>query len=127
MAYKDNMSCPLLFKGELRSHRCDLLALNPFFALLAHRVSVYKWQSVGNAFTLVTYSIAGALYANIACKVVYSFLFEDLTKGPSLMSFKGRIYWTMIVIVFFLIGEDETLFFSNKMPNGVQLCPRKPS
>jgi hypothetical protein len=59
-------------------------------------VSRYTWQSVGNGLALWTYTMASVTYLNIAVKVVYWFLFEDLFRGPPLMSRMGFVYWTVV-------------------------------
>ncbi|KIJ45773.1 hypothetical protein M422DRAFT_166077 [Sphaerobolus stellatus SS14] len=72
-------------------------------------VSNFKWQSVGNALSLVTGIIAAGLYGNIGIKVVYINIIEDWFNGPRLMTFKGRIIWSSLVILYwalaFIIGS----------------------
>lgn len=40
--------------------------------------------------------MASVTYLNIAVKVVYWWLFEDIWRGPPLMSRKGFFYWTAV-------------------------------
>lgn len=40
--------------------------------------------------------MASVTYLNIAVKVVYWFIFEDLFRGPALMTRAGFIYWTIV-------------------------------
>ena len=59
-------------------------------------VSNYTWQSIGNGLSLWTYNMASTTYLNIAVKVVYWFLFEEVWRGPELMSGKGAVYWGIV-------------------------------
>ena len=59
-------------------------------------VSKYSWQSVGNGLSLWTYTMASVTYLNIAVKVVYWFIFEDLISGPDLMSKMGFVWWVVV-------------------------------
>ncbi|CAK5267813.1 unnamed protein product [Mycena citricolor] len=72
-------------------------------------VSKYAWQTVGNVMSLVTGIIAGGLYGNIGIKVVYHNLVEDWFQGPPLMSHRGRIIWSILVVAYwalaFVIGS----------------------
>jgi len=67
-------------------------------------VSHYSWQTVGNVLSLVSGIIAGGLYGNIGLKIVYVNVIEDVFHGPPLLSFKGRLAWSTLVIVFWLVG-----------------------
>jgi len=67
-------------------------------------VSKYAWQSVGNAITLLTVTIAGTLYSNIGVKVAYEIFVEDMLKGPPLTSKKGRVIWTFMVIFYWAVA-----------------------
>ncbi|KIJ93769.1 hypothetical protein K443DRAFT_111538 [Laccaria amethystina LaAM-08-1] len=60
-------------------------------------VSKFSWQTVGNVLSLVTGIIAAGLYGNIGIKVVYINVVEDWMKGPRLMTFKGRVIWSLMV------------------------------
>lgn len=40
--------------------------------------------------------MASVTYLNIAVKVVYYFIFEDIFHGPDLMSKMGFVYWTLV-------------------------------
>ena len=59
-------------------------------------VSNYTWQSIGNGLSLWTYNMASTTYLNIAVKVVYWFLFEEVWRGPDLMSGRGFVYWAIV-------------------------------
>lgn len=59
-------------------------------------VSNYTWQSIGNGLSLWTYNMASTTYLNIAVKVVYWFLFEEVWRGPDLMSGRGFVYWAIL-------------------------------
>ncbi|KAF8636277.1 hypothetical protein AX17_003668 [Amanita inopinata Kibby_2008] len=67
-------------------------------------VSKYSWQSVGNVLSLVTGIIAAGLYGNIGIKVIYINIVEDWFHGPRLMSGKGRIVWTFMVLLYWAIA-----------------------
>jgi len=67
-------------------------------------VSRYSWQTVGNALHLVSAIIAGGLYGNIGLKIFYVSIVERYLKGPSLLSTRGRICWSAIVVVFWWVG-----------------------
>jgi len=67
-------------------------------------VSKYSWQTVGNVFSLITGIIAAGLYGNIGIKVIYINIIEDWLKGPRLLTFKGRIIWTVMVFVYWSLS-----------------------
>lgn len=67
-------------------------------------VSKYSWQTVGNVFSLITGIIAAGLYGNIGIKVIYINIIEDWFKGPRLLTFKGRIIWTVMVFAYWSIA-----------------------
>lgn len=67
-------------------------------------VSKYSWQTVGNALNLVSGVIAGGLYGNIGLKIFYVNVVENFLKGPSLLTFRGRIAWSVVVIAFWWTG-----------------------
>lgn len=67
-------------------------------------VSKYSWQTVGNALNLVSGVIAGGLYGNIGLKIFYVNVVENFLKGPSLLTFRGRIAWSAVVIAFWWTG-----------------------
>ena len=72
--------------------------------------------------SLVSGIIAGGLYGNIGkdghlpemaeldsnidlgLKIVYVNIIEDMFHGPPLLSKKGRLAWTTLVIVFWVVG-----------------------
>lgn len=66
-------------------------------ALAYQGVSVYAWQSIGNALAIVTAVIAAGLYGNIGIKVAYIQIVEGWFNGPPLMSKKGRYVWSGMV------------------------------
>ncbi|KAF8530236.1 transmembrane amino acid transporter protein-domain-containing protein [Hysterangium stoloniferum] len=72
-------------------------------------LSIYAWQTVGNAFSLMMGMIAAGLYGNIGIKVAYYEIIEGWFKGPPLMSTKGRIVWSFMVLIYwslaFVIGS----------------------
>jgi len=72
-------------------------------------VSKYAWQTVGNVLALITGIIAAGLYGNIGLKVLYINIVEGWFKGPAIMSAKGRMLWTPLVLVYwslaFIIGS----------------------
>ncbi|KAF8071821.1 hypothetical protein FPV67DRAFT_1667278 [Lyophyllum atratum] len=72
-------------------------------------LSIFAWQTVGNSISLVTGIIAAGLYGNIGIKVAYTNIVEDWFKGPPLMSRKGRVIWSTMVIAYwalaFIIGS----------------------
>lgn len=67
-------------------------------------VSKYSWQTVCNVFHLVSNVIAGGLYGNIGLKIAYVNIVERFLKGPALLSVRGRICWSLLVIAFWWVG-----------------------
>ncbi|KAF8889927.1 transmembrane amino acid transporter protein-domain-containing protein [Infundibulicybe gibba] len=67
-------------------------------------VSRFSWQTVGNAFSLVSGIIAAGLYGNIGIKVVYINIVEDWFGGPPLLSKRGRFVWSTMVIFYWAIA-----------------------
>ncbi len=67
-------------------------------------VSKYAWQTIGNSIALITGAVAAGLYGNIGLKVVYIHIVEDLFKGPPLMTKKGHVVWTGVVVVWWGIA-----------------------
>jgi len=67
-------------------------------------VSKFAFQTVGNVFALITGMIAAGLYGNIGIKVVYITIVEEMLHGPPLMSRKGRMIWTGIVVVYWALA-----------------------
>ncbi|GAB7342548.1 hypothetical protein MBLNU457_g0726t1 [Dothideomycetes sp. NU457] len=67
-------------------------------------VSKYSWQTVGNVIHLITAIIAGGLYGNIGLKIFYQNVVERFFRGPSLLTTKGRIAWSGLVVVFWWTG-----------------------
>ncbi|KAL5514736.1 hypothetical protein ACEPAG_2052 [Sanghuangporus baumii] len=72
-------------------------------------LSKFAWQTVGNVIALITGIIAAGLYGNIGIKVAYYHIVEQWFNGPPLMSRKGRIVWTFMVILYwslaFIVGS----------------------
>ncbi|KAF8677801.1 hypothetical protein AX14_004793 [Amanita brunnescens Koide BX004] len=87
-AYQGQFSMPLAFQG----------------------ISVYLWQTVANVMLLASGITGMGLYGNIAVKVIYISVIEDILKGPRLMSSKGRFVWIGLVLVYwaiaFLVGSS---------------------
>ncbi|KAK4555623.1 hypothetical protein LTR86_007376 [Recurvomyces mirabilis] len=67
-------------------------------------VSKYSWQTVGNALNLVSTIIAGGLYGNIGLKILYVNVVERFLKGPALLSSRGRLCWSLLVLAFWWVG-----------------------
>lgn len=67
-------------------------------------VSRHSWQTVGNVLSLISGIIAGGLYGNIGLKILYVNVIEDMFHGPPLLSFRGRITWSITVILFWAVG-----------------------
>ena len=67
-------------------------------------VSHYSWQTVSNILSLISGMIAGGLYGNIGLKIFYVNVIEDFFRGPPLLSGKGRVCWTTLVLVFWWVG-----------------------
>ena len=67
-------------------------------------VSKKSWQDVGNIIQLISSVIAGGLYGNIGMKVMYVNLVEDTLHGPPLLSMRGRIIWSFMVVGFWALG-----------------------
>ncbi|KAL1962113.1 hypothetical protein VTN77DRAFT_580 [Rasamsonia byssochlamydoides] len=67
-------------------------------------VSRYSWQTVGNVLSLISSVLAGGLYGNIGLKILYVNVVQDFFKGPPLLTLKGRIIWTFLVIAFWITG-----------------------
>ncbi|BGP04053.1 hypothetical protein NBRC10513v2_007793 [Rhodotorula toruloides] len=63
-------------------------------------VSRYAWQTVTNVIALITGAIAAGLYGNIGLKVIYINIVEGLLKGPPLMTSRGRVVWSGMVVLF---------------------------
>ncbi|KAI9702245.1 MAG: hypothetical protein M1820_006177 [Bogoriella megaspora] len=67
-------------------------------------VSRYSWQTVGNVLSLISTIIAGGLYGNIGLKIFYVNVVERYLRGPPLLTSRGRICWSVTVIVFWWVG-----------------------
>ncbi|KAI0687986.1 transmembrane amino acid transporter protein-domain-containing protein [Cytidiella melzeri] len=67
-------------------------------------VSAFAWQTVGNSLGLVTGIIAAGLYGNIGIKVAYYHVVEQWFGGPSLMSRRGHVYWSIMVVVYWALA-----------------------
>jgi hypothetical protein len=72
-------------------------------------VSKYSWQTVGNVFATVSGAIAAGLYGNIGAKVLYIDIVERRLRGPSLLTKRGRVIWSFMVIAYwalaFIVGS----------------------
>ncbi|KAL5497898.1 hypothetical protein ACEPAH_2829 [Sanghuangporus vaninii] len=72
-------------------------------------LSKFAWQTVGNVIALITGIIAAGLYGNIGIKVAYYHIVEQWFNGPPLLSKKGRIVWSFMVILYwslaFIVGS----------------------
>ncbi|OCB89174.1 hypothetical protein A7U60_g3657 [Sanghuangporus baumii] len=72
-------------------------------------LSKFAWQTVGNVIALITGIIAAGLYGNIGIKVAYYHIVEQWFNGPPLLSRKGRIVWSFMVILYwslaFIVGS----------------------
>ncbi|KNZ72606.1 N amino acid transport system protein [Termitomyces sp. J132] len=68
-------------------------------------LSIFSWQTVCNALSLVTGLIAAGLYGNI--EVIYINIVEGWLNGPHLLSRTGRLVWTLVVYwsLAFVIGS----------------------
>jgi hypothetical protein len=67
-------------------------------------VSQKSWQDAGNIIQLISSVIAGGLYGNIGLKVMYVNIIEDTFHGPSLLSLRGRMLWSLVVVAFWGLG-----------------------
>ncbi|KAF8678538.1 hypothetical protein AX14_004692, partial [Amanita brunnescens Koide BX004] len=85
---------------------CFVYAFQGQFALpISYQgISVYLWQTVANALSLVGGTAVMGFYGNIAVKVIYINIVEDTFKGPRLMSSKGRFVWIGLVIIYWTIA-----------------------
>ncbi|KAH9484608.1 N amino acid transport system protein [Psilocybe cubensis] len=81
-AFQGQFSLPLAFQG----------------------VSKHSWQTLGNVLALISGIIAAGLYGNIGIKVVYINIIEDWFKGPRLMTPKGRVIWTILVCIYWVLA-----------------------
>lgn len=68
------------------------------------QVSHHSWQTVGNVLSLISVVIAGGLYGNVGLKIFYVNVIEDLFHGPLLTTRRGRITWSITVIIFWAVG-----------------------
>jgi hypothetical protein len=67
-------------------------------------VSRYSWQTVGNVLNLISTVIAGGLYGNIGLKIFYVNVVERFLHGPALLTRRGRLCWSALVLVFWWVG-----------------------
>jgi len=63
-------------------------------------LSLYSGQTICNVLGIITGTIAAGLYGNIGLKVIYRLIVETLFKGPGLMTARGRILWSVLVIFY---------------------------
>ncbi|KAJ7205342.1 transmembrane amino acid transporter protein-domain-containing protein [Mycena haematopus] len=67
-------------------------------------LSPYSGQTICNVIGIITGTIAAGLYGNIGLKVIYRLVVETLFKGPGLMTGRGRITWSCLVIVYWSVA-----------------------
>ncbi|KAF7354431.1 Transmembrane amino acid transporter protein-domain-containing protein [Mycena venus] len=67
-------------------------------------LSPYSGQTICNVIGIITGTIAAGLYGNIGLKVIYRLIVETLLKGPGLMTARGRIVWSCLVILYWGIA-----------------------
>ncbi|KAF8905255.1 transmembrane amino acid transporter protein-domain-containing protein [Gymnopilus junonius] len=107
MDFWKGMACAqaLIFVAYLM-YGCFVYAFQGQFTLpLAFQgVSKFAWQTLGNVLALITGIIAAGLYGNIGIKVIYINIVEDWLHGPRLMSHKGRIIWTILVCIYWVLA-----------------------
>ena len=53
---------------------------------------------------LISGIIAGGLYGNIGLKILYVNVIEDMFHGPSLLTLRGRVTWSISVVLFWAGG-----------------------
>ncbi|KAL9037799.1 MAG: hypothetical protein Q9214_005544, partial [Letrouitia sp. 1 TL-2023] len=87
--------CYLVF-GLLNYSRQGQFTINPVY----QGVAPYNWQTVGNSLSLVSTLIAALLYGNIGIKVIYSNIFMELFKFPSLAVKSGKLIWVAVVPIY---------------------------
>lgn len=61
-------------------------------------------MQVGNVLSLISGIIAGGLYGNIGLKIFYVNVVERYLRGPPLLTKRGRICWSVVVLVFWWVG-----------------------
>ncbi|KAJ7636721.1 transmembrane amino acid transporter protein-domain-containing protein [Roridomyces roridus] len=67
-------------------------------------LSLYSGQTICNVMGIITGTIAAGLYGNIGLKVIYRIIVEQLFKGPGLMTFRGRIVWSLSVLLYWSVA-----------------------
>ncbi|KAJ7159620.1 transmembrane amino acid transporter protein-domain-containing protein [Mycena filopes] len=67
-------------------------------------LSPYSGQTICNVIGIITGTIAAGLYGNIGLKVIYRLIVETLLKGPGLMTARGRIVWSCLVVIYWGIA-----------------------
>ncbi|KAJ7728928.1 transmembrane amino acid transporter protein-domain-containing protein [Mycena maculata] len=67
-------------------------------------LSPYSGQTICNVIGIITGTIAAGLYGNIGLKVIYRLIVETLLKGPGLMTARGRIVWSFLVIIYWAVA-----------------------
>lgn len=92
-------SCYIIF-GLLVYSRQGQFTINPNY----QGVSPYSWQTAVNAIALVSTLIAALLYGNIGIKVLYSNVFMDIFKLPSLAQRSGKILWVITVPIYWALA-----------------------
>ena len=66
-------------------------------------LSIYSWQTFGNAFELATGILASCLYGNIGIKVSYN-VGRDIFRFPILESSKGKLIWIIFVPLYRIVA-----------------------
>ncbi|KAJ7448651.1 transmembrane amino acid transporter protein-domain-containing protein [Mycena galericulata] len=67
-------------------------------------LSPYVGQTICNVIGIITGTIAAGLYGNIGLKVIYRLIVETMFKGPGLMTPRGRILWSFLVIIYWAVA-----------------------
>lgn len=82
-------------------------------------------MSLTRRLALWTYTMASVTYLNIAVKVVYWLLFEDVFHGPELMTWAGFVYWTIVSVnvVLLLTRQLQCLSWAISFVSPRVACP----
>jgi type III secretory pathway component EscS len=67
-------------------------------------ISLYKWQTAMNALILFTQFVSAAIYCNVAVKVIYRSIIEGVFHGPSMVTKRGRIIFSVSVVIFYAVS-----------------------
>jgi hypothetical protein len=85
-----------LFFGLFVYSQQGQFTINPAY----QGISSFAWQTVANAFGLVSGLIAALLYGNIGIKVIYNNGFTDLLQFPALETKRGKWLWLACVPIY---------------------------